>query len=46
MEATLYRKVIQSCALGDDFWILPEGDETMIGENGVNSSGGKNRVFP
>ena len=25
----------------DDFWILPEGDETMIGENGVNLSGGQ-----
>ena len=46
LEATLYRKVIQSCALEEDFWIIPEGDETMIVENGVNLSGGqKQRIF-
>jgi len=41
LEPTMYRKVIQSCALEDDLWILPEGDDTMIGENGVNLSGGQ-----
>eukprot|EP00092_Neocalanus_flemingeri_P021837 GFUD01023689.1.p1 GENE.GFUD01023689.1~~GFUD01023689.1.p1 ORF type:complete len:1151 (+),score=238.50 GFUD01023689.1:511-3453(+) len=41
IDAVLYRKVIQSCALEDDLFLLPEGDQTMIGENGVNLSGGQ-----
>jgi len=40
-DGNLYRKVIQSCALEEDLLLLPEGDQTMIGENGVNLSGGQ-----
>ncbi|KAK2169807.1 hypothetical protein NP493_1174g00004 [Ridgeia piscesae] len=40
-----YRKVIDACALGPDLEILPGGDETEIGEKGINISGGqKQRV--
>ncbi|KAK2189921.1 hypothetical protein NP493_93g00019 [Ridgeia piscesae] len=40
-----YRKVIDACALGPDLEILPGGDETEIGEKGINVSGGqKQRV--
>ena len=41
----MYRKVIQSCALEEDLLLLPEGDQTMIGDNGVNLSvGQKQRI--
>uniref|UniRef100_T1JBD6 ABC-type glutathione-S-conjugate transporter n=1 Tax=Strigamia maritima TaxID=126957 RepID=T1JBD6_STRMM len=36
-----YRKVVEACALVTDFDILPAGDETEIGEKGVNLSGGQ-----
>ena len=40
-----YSKVIQSCALEDDLKLLAKGDQTEIGENGINLSGGqKQRV--
>ena len=40
-----YEKVIEACALTSDLKILPAGDETEIGENGINLSGGqKQRV--
>ena len=37
----LYKRVIDSCALGPDLSILPSGDETLVGENGVCLSGGQ-----
>ncbi|KAJ3027782.1 UNVERIFIED_CONTAM: hypothetical protein HDU68_003121, partial [Siphonaria sp. JEL0065] len=40
-----YREVIKVCSLVRDFAILPAGDETEIGERGINLSGGqKQRV--
>jgi len=36
-----YNKVIKSCALEDDLKILIAGDETEIGEKGINLSGGQ-----
>ena len=40
-----YEDVVEACALKDDFAQLIEGEETLIGENGINLSGGqKQRV--
>ena len=45
LDESFYRKVINSCALKNDFKILPSGDSTEIGEKGINLSGGqKSRV--
>ena len=41
----LYDRVIESCALNQDLEMLPGGDQTEIGEKGINLSGGqKQRV--
>ncbi len=40
-----YERVIDACALRSDLKILPGGDQTEIGEKGINLSGGqKQRV--
>ncbi|KAK6629679.1 hypothetical protein RUM43_003497 [Polyplax serrata] len=36
-----YAKVLDACVLNDDLNFLPGGDETEIGERGVNLSGGQ-----
>jgi len=36
-----YRDVIVACALERDLEILDEGDETLVGENGITLSGGQ-----
>ncbi|KGO69898.1 ABC transporter, integral membrane type 1 [Penicillium expansum] len=40
-DAERYQKVISACALAKDFDMLPDGDMTDIGANGVNLSGGQ-----
>jgi len=36
-----YERVIKICELKRDLEILPSGDETLIGEKGINLSGGQ-----
>ncbi|XP_060581167.1 multidrug resistance-associated protein 1-like isoform X5 [Ruditapes philippinarum] len=44
-DVSQYRNVIEACALQPDLEIMPAGDQTEIGEKGINLSGGqKQRV--
>ena len=36
-----YNRIIEACSLDVDLKILPGGDQTEIGENGINLSGGQ-----
>ncbi|NWY02623.1 MRP7 protein, partial [Nothoprocta ornata] len=40
-DARLYEAVVEACALSEDLNILPAGDQTEVGENGVTLSGGQ-----
>ncbi|KAF3453336.1 hypothetical protein FNV43_RR03776 [Rhamnella rubrinervis] len=41
MEIGRYERVLEACALKKDLEILPFGDQTVIGERGINLSGGQ-----
>ncbi|KAL6513255.1 hypothetical protein OROGR_020741 [Orobanche gracilis] len=41
MNQEVYDKVIEACCLKDDLKILSFGDQTIIGERGINLSGGQ-----
>lgn len=40
-DSTFYEKTVKACALLDDFNVLPDGDETVVGERGISLSGGQ-----
>ncbi|XP_055346997.1 multidrug resistance-associated protein 1-like [Paramacrobiotus metropolitanus] len=45
LDEARYKRVIEACALAPDLEMLPGGDQTEIGEKGINLSGGqKQRV--
>ncbi|KAI9197309.1 P-loop containing nucleoside triphosphate hydrolase protein [Polychytrium aggregatum] len=41
MDREKYARCVQACALTRDFEILPGGDQTEVGEKGINLSGGQ-----
>lgn len=40
-DSNFYDQTIKACALVDDFSVLPDGDETVVGERGISLSGGQ-----
>ncbi|KZC08998.1 Multidrug resistance-associated protein 1 [Dufourea novaeangliae] len=45
LHKSSYNRIIEACALNPDLKVLPAGDQTEIGEKGINLSGGqKQRV--
>ena len=40
-DAAFYDRTIKACALAEDFAILPDGDQTEVGERGISLSGGQ-----
>lgn len=41
LDSNRYQRVLEACALLPDLEILPAGDQTEIGEKGINLSGGQ-----
>lgn len=40
-DSNFYEQTIRACALVDDLNVLPDGDETVVGERGISLSGGQ-----
>ncbi|BGP53294.1 hypothetical protein JCM8202v2_000853 [Rhodotorula sphaerocarpa] len=40
-EPEFYQLVLEACALKEDLKLLPQGDETEVGEKGISLSGGQ-----
>lgn len=40
-DSNFYEQTVKACALLDDFSVLPDGDETVVGERGISLSGGQ-----
>jgi ABC-type multidrug transport system fused ATPase/permease subunit len=45
MDNEKYERVLESCSLKKDLEILPFGDQTVIGERGINLSAGRSKGF-
>nr|BAF63397.1 multidrug resistance-associated protein [Fagopyrum esculentum] len=41
MDQEKYERVLEACSLKKDLQVLPFGDQTIIGERGINLSGGQ-----
>ena len=41
LDPEWYHSVLHACALDEEVSLLPHGDQTMIGSNGMNLSGGQ-----
>lgn len=41
LDETRYNSVLDACALRQDLELLPAGDQSEIGEKGINLSGGQ-----
>lgn len=41
----MYWNVIEACSLKHDLQVLPDGDQTEIGEKGINLSGGNLCIY-
>jgi ABC-type multidrug transport system fused ATPase/permease subunit len=40
-DPIFYEQTVKACALVDDIAILPDGDQTLVGERGISLSGGQ-----
>lgn len=40
-DPSFYEKTVKACALNVDLSILPQGDQTLVGEKGISLSGGQ-----